>query len=112
MLDVVVRMSAWSILGRRLYIVSTRLWMVVDAVTGSERVRGRPRPAKVVRRTVMVCSFLEVASMPACTGTCHGIDSETAMIFVLVVEWRVRASRVGAVGKQWHSVAYMTEAFV
>ena len=31
-------------------------WTVVEAVTGSDRVRGRPSPAKVVRSTVMVGS--------------------------------------------------------
>lgn len=65
--DVVVIISGWSTLGSRLYMVCKRSWTVVEAFVGIERVRGRPRPANVVSKTVTACPSFDVAGQDGAT---------------------------------------------
>jgi len=65
--------------GSRAMIVWTTSLMVVDACTGSDRVRGRPKPAKLVSRTLIVCVgwFGDVKVVGVIRGIAPGSASET-----------------------------------
>ena len=67
LLFVVVMRRGWSMRGRRAWMVCTTSVMGVVALRGTERVRGRPRPAKEVRR--MLTAWVGVVEFVGCAGS-------------------------------------------
>lgn len=77
--------SGWSIGGRREWMVcNTSLTGVVEE-TGSESVRGRPRPAKEVSSTVMVRSLSRDVTGSLICGCVHTAGTEIVAAAMLSV---------------------------
>lgn len=89
LLEVVVIMRVWWTSGSLAWIALKRSWIGVDALVGSESVRGRPSPAKVVSSTFTVRSF--AASLfghgDETSGICGVVVRVTDIVMVLSSAW-------------------------